>query len=139
MAKAQPGDEQAIRAEIKRYFYDAGDQGSAHALNSALTVLLRPGLSKDDRQNLLNSLDVYTRADPAEWVHVRDWTTGAALLAGSVPPAAASRTGTSEGEAEGASETAAGNEAAATEAATADTPSEVWKYGWARRGREIHD
>jgi hypothetical protein len=140
MANAQPGDEQAISAEIKRYFYDVGDQGSAHALNSALTVLLRPGLTKEDRQKLLNSLDVYTRADPAEWVHIRDWTTGAALVAGSLPPAAAGRTAASEEATEGATgETAGASEATATEAATANAPSEVWKYGWARRGREIHD
>jgi len=41
MANAKPEDEQTIRAEIKRYFYDVGDQGSAAALNSVLTVLLK--------------------------------------------------------------------------------------------------
>jgi hypothetical protein len=131
MANAQPEDEPAIRAEIQRYFADVGDHGSANALNSALTVLLRPSITKEDRQRLLNSLDVFTRADPAEYAQNRDWATGAALLSGGLPPAAAGDTGAA-GE-------AAAVEGAAAETAAADTPSEVWKYGWAKRGREIHD
>jgi hypothetical protein len=112
MANAKPEDEQAIRAEIKRYFYDVGDQGSAAALNSALTVLLRPGITQEDRQRILdNQLDVFTRADPGEYAQTRDWATGAALLAGGVPPVAAG------------------------EAAAAQQASEAWTYGWARRGQ----
>jgi hypothetical protein len=135
MANAKPGDEQAIRGEIKRYFYDVGDQGSAHALNSALTILLRPDLTAADRQRILDSLDVYTRADPAEDVQTRDWAAGAALLSGGLPPAAAGEAAAGEAAAgESATVGAASGETLAT-----DTPSEVWKYGWAKRGREIHD
>jgi len=112
IANAKPEDEQAIRAEIKRYFYDVGDQGSAAALNSALTVLLRPGITKEDRQRILDhQLDVFTRADPGAYAQTRDWATGAALLAGGVPPVAAG------------------------EAAAAEQASEAWTYGWARRGQ----
>src|SRR5579864_8306310 len=112
MANAKPEDERAIRAEIKRYFYDVGDQGSAAALNSALTVLLRPGITKEDRQRILDhQLDVFTRADPGAYAQTRDWATGAALLAGGVPPVAAG------------------------EAAAAEQASEAWTYGWARRGQ----
>jgi hypothetical protein len=112
IANAKPEDERAIRAEIKRYFYDVGDQGSAAALNSALTVLLRPGITKEDRQHLLDhQLDVFTRADPGAYAQTRDWATGAALLAGGVPPVAAG------------------------EAAAAERASEAWTYGWARRGQ----
>jgi len=94
IANAKPEDEPAIRAEIKRYFYDVGDQGSANALNSALTVLLRPGITREDRQKLLNSLDVFTRADPAEWVQNRNLVTGAALLAAAITsPAKAWKSG----------------------------------------------
>jgi hypothetical protein len=75
MANAKPKDEQVIRAEIKRYFYDVGDQASAAALNSAFTALLKPGLTKEARQSLLDQLDVFTRTDPAE---KRDRTNGAA-------------------------------------------------------------
>jgi hypothetical protein len=133
MANAKPEDEQAIRAEIKRYFYDAGDQGSAAALNSALTVLLRPGLTTEDRQRILNSLDVYTRADPAEYARTREWATGAAVAAGGVPPAATGEAGTTPDT------TTAGTAAETnTASATANAPSEVWKYGWGKRGIEIH-
>ena len=112
IANAKPEDEQAIRAEIKRYFYNVGDQGSAAALNSALTVLLRPGTTKVDRQRLLDQqLDVFTRADPGAYARTRDWATGAALLAGGLPPVAAG------------------------EAAAAEQASEAWTYGWARRGQ----
>jgi hypothetical protein len=112
MANAKPKDEQSIRAEIKRYFYDVGDQGSAAALNSALTVLLKSGITKEDRQRLLDhQLDVFTRADPGAYAQTRDWATGAALLAGGVPPIAAGG------------------------AAAAEQASEAWTYGWARRGQ----
>jgi hypothetical protein len=112
IANAKPDDEQAIRAEIKRYFYDVGDQGSAAALNSALTVLLRPGITQDDRQRILDhQLDAFTRADPGTYAQTRDWATGAALLAGGVPPVAAGET------------------------AAAEQASEAWTYGWARRGQ----
>jgi hypothetical protein len=112
IANAKPEDEQAIRAEIKRYFYDVGDQGSAAALNSALTVLLRPGITQEDRQRILDhQLDVFTRADPGAYAQTRDWATGAALLAGGMPPVAAG------------------------EAAAAEQASEAWTYGWARRGQ----
>jgi hypothetical protein len=120
LANATPADEQTIRAEIKRYFFDAGDQGSAAMLNSALSTVLRPGITQQDRQRILNSLDVYTRADPKEYAVTRDWTTGAAILAGTLPPGAA-------GE-------AASGEAASAEAAVNVSPAEAWKWGWARRG-----
>jgi hypothetical protein len=112
IANAKPEDEQAIRAEIKRYFYDVGDQGSAAVLNSALTVLLRPGITQEDRQRILDrQLDVFTRTDPGAYAQTRDWATGAALLAGGVPPVAAG------------------------EATAAEQASEAWTYGWARRGQ----
>jgi hypothetical protein len=66
MANAKPEDEQTIRAEIKRYFHDVGDRGSAAALNSALTVLLRPDLAREDQQSILDQLDVYTRSHPRD-------------------------------------------------------------------------
>jgi hypothetical protein len=120
MANAKPEDEQAIRAEIKRYFYDAGDQGSAAQLNSALTALLRPDLTRQDRQKILDYLDVFTRADPAEYAHTRDWTAGAAIAAGGVAPGAS-------GEGTAADSVVAGS-------ASGETASQAWKLGWAARG-----
>jgi hypothetical protein len=139
MANAKPQDEQTIRAEIKRYFYDVGDQGSAAQLNSALTVLIKPGLTREDRQRILDRLDVFTRADPAEYAHNRDWATDAAIAAGSIAPGASGETTAGEGATGGtAAESAAPSEGAATQAA-ADARSDVWKYGWAKRGRKIHE
>jgi hypothetical protein len=105
IANARPEDESAIRTEIKRYFYDVGDQGSANALNSALTVLLRPDITEADRQKILNSLDVFTRVDPAGFTQTRDAIILGTLLLGGVPSQAAG-----------------------------DLPSEAWKLGWAARG-----
>ncbi|HTV29237.1 MAG TPA: hypothetical protein VMF32_15755 [Xanthobacteraceae bacterium] len=105
LANARPEDEPAIRAEIKRYFYDVGDQGSANALNSALSVVLRPGTTEDDRQKILDSLDVFTRADPAAYAQTRDAVILGTLLLGGIPSGAA-----------------------------ADLPSAAWKLGWAARG-----
>ena len=121
------------------FWSDVGDQGSAAALNSALTVLLRPGLTRQDRQTILNRLDVFTRADPAEYAHNRDWTTGAAIAAGSIAPGTAGEAAPHEPESGAtAAEGATASEGATAEAA-ADARTEVWKYGWAKRGRKIHD
>lgn len=110
MANAKPEDERAIRAEIKRYFYDVGDQGSAAALNGHLTALLKPGITQEDRQKILDLVDMYTRADPAEYARNRDIATGLSLLLGSVPPAAA-----------------------------VTSHADAWKLGWAARGRYFEE
>jgi hypothetical protein len=139
IANARPEDEQAIRAEIKRYFCDVGDQASCNALNAHLTALLKPGITRDDRQRILDLMDIFTRADPAEAVHVRDWTTAGALAIGGVPPIASGER--AAGEAAAAEGTAAERATAEVRAAGAETqgPSEIWNYGWARRGREVHE
>ena len=110
MANAKPEDEQAIRAEIKRYFYDVGDQGSAAALNSHLTALLKPGITRGDRQRILNVMDAFTYADPAENVRNRNITTDLSLLLGGVPPTAA-----------------------------VVSHANAWQLGWAARGRYFED
>ena len=134
IANARPQDEQAIRAEIKRYFCDVGDQASCNALNAHLTALLKPGITRDDRQRILNHMDAFTRADPAEAVRVRDWTTAGALAIGGVPPASAG--GRAAGEAAAAESEAASAEAPAAEAATAGTAPRAnpWQLGWGARG-----
>src|ERR1700722_15713066 len=80
-ANATPQDENAIRAEIKRYYADVGWGEGAHHLNAKLSVLLRPGVTRDMRQRILDSIDLYTRVDPAEYVGTRDLI-DAAVLAG---------------------------------------------------------
>src|SRR5580692_654284 len=110
IANARPEDEPAIRAEIKRYFYDVGDQGSAAALNSHLTALVKPGITRGDRQRILNVMDAFTYADPAENVRNRNITTDLSLLLGGVPPTAA-----------------------------VVSHANAWQLGWAARGRYFED
>ena len=130
IANARPEDEQAIRAEIKRYFCDVGDQSSCNALNAHLTALLKPGITRENRQRLLDHMDFYTRVDPAEAVRVRDWITAGALAIGGVPPIAAGERAAAEAAAQGAGAEVG---AAATTRAAAD--AEAWNSGWAARGR----
>ena len=116
-ANATRQDENAIRAEIKRYFADVGWDAAAHDLNAKLSVLLRPGVTREIRQRVLDGIDLYTRVDPAEYVGTRDLL-DAAVLAG------------------------AGLLGTPAEAGVLGTPasaSPVWKLGWGLRGQKINE
>jgi hypothetical protein len=130
IANAKPEDAPAIAAEIDRYFKDVGWEAAAKDLKNMLAVLTRPGITKEDRQQYLNRLDLYTRVDPEEYLQIFGLASSFALAGGGIPPAARGTRAAQESVSEAS---------AAAEATTADAPSEVWKYGWARRGREIHD
>jgi hypothetical protein len=134
IANAKPEDVTAITAEIDRYFKNVGWEAAAKDLKNMLAVLTRPGITKEDRQQYLDRLDLYTRVDPHEYLEVFGLASAFSLAGGGIPPIA--REGREAAEA-AANEAGAAIEARAAEAA--DAPSEVWKYGWARRGREIHD
>jgi CDI toxin restriction endonuclease-like domain len=108
-ANATPQDENAIRAEIKRYYSDVGWDAAAHDLNAKLNVALRPGASSETRQKILDSIDLYTRVDPAEYVGTRDFLNAAVLAS----------TGLLVGAPQG--------------------PSPVWKLGWGLRGQKINE
>jgi hypothetical protein len=111
IANATPQDEAAIRNEIKRYYADVGWQAAADDLNSKLSIVLRPGVTTATRQSVLNSIDLYTRVDPAEYVGTRDFLNAAVLA--------------------GAGLLAWG--------AAADEPSPIWQLGWAKRGQMINE
>lgn len=81
IANAKPEDEAAIRAEIKRLFYDAGDVRGGNQLNEALSDALVPGVDKQERQQILDSIDAYTRADPREMALI-EYGLAAGVLAG---------------------------------------------------------
>jgi len=129
IANAKPEDAKTIRAEIKRYYYDVGDANGGDALNAALSGILQPGTTKEDRQATLNLISHYARYDPAETGQLRDLLSGTTLLllpllAGRIltkPP-----TGPLELEIE-----TAGIELSAVERAA------IWKLGWAKRGKVI--
>jgi hypothetical protein len=80
LANAKPEDESAIRAEIKRRYYDVGDISGGNALNSALSDILdpdfhpnlHPDLDKERRQTILNNIAVYATADPAQMGQIQN-------------------------------------------------------------------
>jgi len=81
LANATPEDEKAIRAEIKRYFEDVGWEDAAHDLGRKLSIVLRPDVTREIRQSVLDHVDLYTRVDPAERVGIRE-VLNAIVLAG---------------------------------------------------------
>jgi hypothetical protein len=134
IANAKPEDEQAIRAEIKRYFCDVGDRGTCDALNAHLTALLKPGITREDRQRILDLMDAFTRADPAEWVHVRDWGTAAAVTVGGAPPVGAGERASAEAAAGESEAATAGARAVEAPVASASARVGPWTLGWGKRG-----
>jgi hypothetical protein len=66
LANAKPEDEKAIRAEIKRYYYDVGDTTGGNQLNAALSDVLEPGTTLQARQEILNAVAPYADSDPAD-------------------------------------------------------------------------
>lgn len=111
IANARPEDERAIRSEIKRLYSDVGDHQGASGLHAALSQALEPGVDKEARQQILDWVEHYARADPAEVAQIgRDLTTGALL---SLPGAAATIAPRAE--------------------------KSVWELGWAARGTRIEE
>lgn len=82
-----------------------------------MSVLLRPGVTREMRQPILDSIDLYTRVDPAEYVGTRDLI-DAAVLAGTGLLGAAGEAGIPGAPA---------------------GPSPVWKLGWGLRGQKINE
>jgi hypothetical protein len=83
IANAQPKDKQPIRAEIKRHFYDVGDESSGDALNAALDNVLGPGIEHKDRQKILDAIGPYSRSEEDD----REFLIGVGLLSlAMVPP-----------------------------------------------------
>ena len=111
LANATPADEKAIRAEIKRYYYDVGDTIGGNALNAALSDVLDPDVEQRARQEILDGIAPYANADPAEVAQFRNLIVGSFLLFPGLSPTAS----------------------------IIDAPSQVWKLGWAARGIYISE
>jgi hypothetical protein len=126
IANAKPEDEAAIRAEIKKHFYDVGDTAGGDALNRALSDALEAGNNKKARQEILDNIADYAKTDPAEIGFLREILALPGMLAGP-------RTGIGAAEEGAAVEAETG--AAAAEAA-AENP---WKMGCAKRGDYLHE
>jgi hypothetical protein len=96
IANAKPEDVAAISAEIDRYY--GRWEAAAKDLKNMLAVLTRPGITKEDRQQYLNRLDLYTRVDPEEYLEVFGLASSFALAGGGIPPAAGRPRGGERGE-----------------------------------------
>ena len=80
LANATPEEEAAIRAEIKRRYYDVGDVSGGNALNRALSDILdpdfdpnlHPEIDKKRRQTILNDIAVYATADPTQMGQIQN-------------------------------------------------------------------
>jgi hypothetical protein len=83
---AKGADVPAITAEIDWYF--GVWPAAAKDLKNMLAVLTRPGITREDRQQYLNRLDIYTRVDPEEYVQVFGFASAFAFIGGSIPPIA---------------------------------------------------
>ena len=86
IGNAQPEDKQAIRAEIKRQFYDKGDIAGGDTASAALDNV-GPGIERKDRQKILDALGPYSQSNEDDqttefWIGV-----GLTVLA-ALPPAA---------------------------------------------------
>jgi contact-dependent growth inhibition (CDI) system restriction endonuclease-like protein len=121
IGNAKPEDEAAIRAEIKKKYYDVGDTIGGDALNRALSDALEAGNNKKARQEIVDNFADFAKTDPAEIGFLREIIALPGMLAG---PRAGTRAA-EEGAAAEAETGAAGAEAAA------ENP---WKMGWAKRG-----
>jgi hypothetical protein len=109
IGNAQPEDKQAIRAEIKRQYYDKGDIAGGDATSAALDNVLEPGIERKDRQKILDAIGPYSQSDEDDrstefWIGV-----GLTFLA-MLPPAAG-----------------------------AEAASVAWQLGWAARGIYISE
>jgi hypothetical protein len=84
IANARPEDEPGLRADIKRLFYDVGDGQGGDGISTFLNDALKPGLSTQDRQRILDALDHFTRTDPRDAAHFTNLLNTGIVLGGSV-------------------------------------------------------
>jgi hypothetical protein len=119
LANAKPQDEAAIRAEIKRYYYDVGDAFGGDTLNHVFSDVLEAGNNAEWRQQLLDSIEAYAKTDPAE-MGLMHGLLPATILA--IPSIAAENL-----EVQG--------ELLETPTAASTLSVDPWTLGWAKRGQ----
>jgi hypothetical protein len=135
LANAKPEDEQAIRAEINRYWGSVGDMHAVGTLNYMLSQVLKPGTTRQDRQTILDLIDNYSLYDPAKASHFYDqlFDLFGLVGAGLSPQPRAKMPGTEElapAEAKASLE----SPASAASQTLAEADAAAWKLGWADRG-----
>jgi hypothetical protein len=136
LANAKPEDEQTIRAEINRYWGSVGDFHAVGTLNFMLSEVLKPGITRQDRQQIHELIDNYSRYDPAEASHFYDqlFDLFALLGVGLAPRPRARAPGAGKPALTEAMSPLEGP-ASATSQSLAETDAAAWKLGWAARGR----
>jgi len=77
-------------------FEDVGWESAAKDLNRKLTIVLRPGTTNDQRQQILNAIDSYSYVDPAEYVRNTGIVGAISAGIGRVPATGAEETAASE-------------------------------------------
>jgi hypothetical protein len=130
LANAKPEDEQTIRAEINRYWGSVGDMQAAGTLNFMLSQVLKPGTTQQDRQQILELIDNYSRYDPAEVAQFYDQLFDLfALLGAGLSPRRLPKPPAVPSEIE--------FETAARLALSEEQRAAIWKLGWAKRGKVL--
>jgi hypothetical protein len=136
LANAKPEDEQKIRAEINRYWGSVGDTHAVGTLNFMLSQVLRPGTTRDERQQVLELIDNYSRHDPAEVAHFYDQLFELfTLLGAGLSPGPRARRCSAEKPAPEQARQPLESSAAAVDQAWAEIDAAAWKLGWDLRGR----
>ena len=83
LANAKPEDEQTIRAEINRYWGSVGDIQAVGTLNHMLSQVLKPGTTRQERQQILDLIEHYSLYDPGEVAQFYDYIHDLLVLLGS--------------------------------------------------------
>ena len=89
LANAKPEDEQTIRAEINRYWGSVGDIQAVGTLNHMLSQVLKPGTTRQERQQILDLIEHYSLYDPGEVAQFYDYIHDLLVLLGSGLPSPA--------------------------------------------------
>jgi hypothetical protein len=133
IANASREDEGELRAEIRRYYYDVGDTLGGNALNKAVTDVLEPGVTREERQAILGRIEQYAKVDPAVAAATVQTLAGLAFIPVAPRPAAPRPPSTSHPM------DAAARAQARYPNADPRKASPVWEKPWAPRGEEMDD
>ena len=140
LANAKPEDEQTIRAEINRYWGSVGDIQAVGTLNHMLSQVLKPGTTRQERQQILDLIEHYSLYDPGEVAQFYDYIHDLLVLLGSghLPRRRAKMPVTGESpQAQG--KPPLERPASVAGQLLAELDAAAWKRGWAARGRYFEE
>ncbi len=132
LANAKPEDEQTIRAEINRYW--VGDVHALSTLHSMLSEVLKPGTTREDRQQILELIGHYSRYDPTEASNFYDQLFDLFALLGAGLRSGPRANVPSAGKPAPADKSPLEGSASAAVQSLAEAAAAAWKLGWADRG-----